>query len=77
MKICIEHMKDKHGREPSSDVGCRMANAVLARGVIAPDYGGTCQNVVKLSPPLVITKERLHEALDILDDGFSKGEGKP
>jgi 4-aminobutyrate aminotransferase/(S)-3-amino-2-methylpropionate transaminase len=33
---------------------------------------GTYNNVIRFLPPLAISDDLLHEALDVLADGFSK-----
>ena len=74
MMVGIEVVKDKGSKEPASDLGRKVVTTALEKGVMATNYGGTYHNVVKMSPPLVISKEQLEIALEILDDSFSEVE---
>jgi 4-aminobutyrate aminotransferase-like enzyme len=44
---------------------------MLKRGVMATNYGGTYHNVIKLSPPLVITKEQLDYGIKVIDESLA------
>jgi 4-aminobutyrate aminotransferase len=70
----LELVKDRDTKEPASDFGRRVVNAALERGVMATNYGGTYQNVIKLSPPLVITQPQLEKAIEILEESFTEVE---
>lgn len=70
----LEIVKDRQTREPAPQEGRRVVNAALERGVMATNYGGAYHNVIKMSPPLVITQEQLDTALDILDESFTAVE---
>ena len=51
-----------------------MAGAALWRGVMATNYGGAYRSVIKMAPPLVITREQIDVALEVLDASFSEVE---
>jgi 2,2-dialkylglycine decarboxylase (pyruvate) len=64
----IEIVKDKDSREPSA----AMANAISARcvehGLIL--FGGSGGNVIRITPPLMLTKDEAGRALDIIEDAI-------
>ena len=49
---------------------------MLRRGVMATNYGGTYHNVIKMSPPLVITRRQIDVALQALDEAFREVEAE-
>jgi 4-aminobutyrate aminotransferase/(S)-3-amino-2-methylpropionate transaminase len=57
-------------REPDAELTGRIAKACHARGVVVLT-AGTFGNVLRFLPPLVIGKELLAEALDVLDEAFA------
>src|SRR5690606_37572126 len=59
LMLGIELVQDKATRTPASAEGARVVDAALRRGVIATNYGGSYHNVIKMSPPLVITRPQL------------------
>ncbi len=61
--IGIEFVRDQ-SKTPAPDAGHRVVEALLKRGVMATNYGGTYKNVLKMSPPLVITDSQLQFALE-------------
>lgn len=64
----IEFVRDRESRTPASAEGKRVVQLLLARGVMATNYGGSYHNVLKMSPPLVITDEQLAYAMERLDE---------
>jgi 4-aminobutyrate aminotransferase-like enzyme len=74
MMVGLELVKDRTTRVPASEEGARVVSAALRRGVIATNYGGSYHNVIKMSPPLTITKDQLDYALEALDKSFSEVE---
>jgi 4-aminobutyrate aminotransferase / (S)-3-amino-2-methylpropionate transaminase / 5-aminovalerate transaminase len=57
-------------REPDAELTGRIAKTCHARGVVVLT-AGTFGNVLRFLPPLVIGKELLAEALDVLDEAFA------
>ena len=51
-----------------------MVDGLLQRGIIATNYGGSYHNVLKMSPPLVITQEQLDLAIEALNESLSTVE---
>jgi 4-aminobutyrate aminotransferase len=66
----IEIVRDKATKEPGSEEGARIVHRALEKGVMITNYGGTYHNVIKMSPPLVITDEQFEVALDLLDESI-------
>jgi 4-aminobutyrate aminotransferase/(S)-3-amino-2-methylpropionate transaminase len=56
--------------EPDADLAGRVARACHAEGVVVLT-AGTYGNVLRFLPPLVIGKDLLTEALDVLDAAFA------
>ena len=76
MMVGVEVVKDRVTREPASEAGAKVVASMLRRGVMATNYGGTYRNVIKMSPPLVITRKQLGAALEIMDDAFREVEAE-
>ena len=74
MMVGIELVRDRVTKQPASDLGHQVVHNLLQRGIMATNYGGTYHNVIKLSPPLVITREQLDWALRCLDDSLGEVE---
>jgi 4-aminobutyrate aminotransferase len=69
LMIGIELVKDKKSKEPASEEAEQVLLNALERGVII-NRGGNFGNVLKISPALVITKDQIHSAVEILDHCF-------
>ena len=74
MMVGVEFVRDRATREPATEEGARVVDGLLQRGVIATNYGGSYHNVLKMSPPLVITKEQLDCAIEALNESLSTVE---
>lgn len=74
LMVGIELVKDRSTKEPASAEGERVVAALLRRGVMATNYGGSYHNVLKLSPPLVIAREQLDFAIDAIDASLGEVE---
>ena len=72
--VGIEVVKDRGTREPASKEGRRVVDEMLKRGVMATNYGGTYHNVIKMSPPLIITLEQLNYGIEVIDESFAAVE---
>jgi 4-aminobutyrate aminotransferase len=71
MMVAIELVKDRTTKEPASAEGKQVVAALLKRGIMCTNYGGSYHNVLKMSPPLVITREQLDVAIDAIDASLS------
>ena len=72
--VGLEFVRDRRTKAPASTEGKRVVEELLARGVMATNYGGAYHNVLKMSPPLVITDEQLQFGLQCLDESIGAVE---
>ena len=72
--VGIEFVLDRQSKAPAPAVGQRVVAELLRQGVMATNYGGTYHNVLKMSPPLVITDEQLEYALQQIDEAIGTVE---
>jgi 4-aminobutyrate aminotransferase len=71
LMIGIEIVKDKATREPAVDLRNRIETLAFERGLMTLGCGETS---LRLSPPLVVSKEEATVALDILEDALAMAE---
>jgi 4-aminobutyrate aminotransferase len=71
LMIGIEFVKDKATREPAVELRNRVETLAFERGLIVLACGETS---LRLSPPLIISKEEATVALDILEDALTLAE---
>ncbi len=74
MMVAIELVKDRQTKEPAPEETKAVVAALLRRGVMCTNFGGTYRNVLKMSPPLVITREQLDFAVDAIDASLAEVE---
>lgn len=65
LMIGIEFVKD--GRSPDRGLVERIIKESERKGLLLVECG-TEKNVVRLMPPLIVTEEQLHRALDVIED---------
>jgi 4-aminobutyrate aminotransferase len=68
LMIGIEIVKDKATREPAVELRNRIETLAFERGLIMLGCGETS---LRLSPPLIVSKEEATVALDILEDALT------
>ncbi|MCC5811447.1 MAG: aminotransferase class III-fold pyridoxal phosphate-dependent enzyme [Ectothiorhodospiraceae bacterium] len=71
LMMALEMVKDRDTREPfgpQDSFGPRLIKAMAARGAIARWLGGK----LAFSPPLIITREQVDEAVAIVDDALAE-----
>ncbi len=71
LMIGIEIVKDKATREPSVELRNRVETLAFERGLIMLGCGETS---LRLSPPLIVSKEEATVALDILEEALTQAE---
>jgi len=71
LMIGIEIVKDKATREPAVDLRNRIETLAFERGLIMLGCGETS---LRLSPPLIVSKEQATVALDILEESLTIAE---
>jgi 4-aminobutyrate aminotransferase len=71
LMIGIELVKDKATREPAPELRDRVETLAFERGLVMLGCGA---NSLRLSPPLVVSKEEATVALDIFEDALTAVE---
>ena len=71
LMIGIEIVKDKATREPAVDLRNRIETLAFERGLMMLGCGETS---LRLSPPLIVSREEATVALDILEDVLTSAE---
>jgi 4-aminobutyrate aminotransferase len=71
LMIGIEIVKDKATREPAVELRNRIETLAFERGLIVLGCGET---TLRLSPPLIVSKEEATVALDILEEALTLAE---
>ncbi|WP_338232979.1 aspartate aminotransferase family protein [Companilactobacillus muriivasis] len=67
----IELVKDRDSKEPNPDFANKVIYYAFQHGVVMITLKG---NILRFQPPLVISREELDKALDVLDDAFAAAE---
>lgn len=73
LMVGIEMVRDRDTKEPAPEEAAKVVNLALKQGVII-NRGGRYENVLKMSPPLVITAEQLDNAINILERAIATVE---
>lgn len=60
-------VKDRETREPHSDLASRLVNALRERRILLSSIG-VDNNILKLHPPMVFTKEHADHFLQVFDE---------
>ncbi len=76
LMVALELVKDRRTKEPAHAESKRAVARLLQRGIMCTNLGGTYQNVLKMSPPLVITREQLDYAVDAIDAALGEVEAE-
>jgi len=64
--VALELVKDRTGKEPDAAAAIRVRAACREQGVLV-GVGGLYGNVVRLQPPLIISRGELDLVLESLD----------
>ena len=72
--VAVELVRDRATKEPAPDLTVRVLNAAKARGLII-GKGGLHANVLRISPPLIISRSDVDAAVEALDGAFSDVAG--
>ena len=65
LMIGIEIVRDRSTKEPAADLRDRIVNLAFERGLLTLGAG---QNAIRLSPPLVISRDQADFAADTLEE---------
>jgi len=76
LMVGVELVKDKETKEPAPKETGEVIGRALKRGVFLQRPGGRFENVLKISPPLVITEEQLDFGIQTLDEVIGEVERK-
>ena len=71
--IGLELVKDRRSKDPAAEATAFVVSNALKNGLII-NSGGKFNNVIKLSPPLVITEEQLGVGLEIIEKCITLAE---
>src|SRR5438309_8001358 len=73
LMIGVEINKDKQSKQPVPDVRDRIVELAFERGVLLLGAG---ESSIRLSPPLIVTKEQADVAMDVLEECITIAEKK-
>jgi 4-aminobutyrate aminotransferase len=73
LMIGIECVRDRQTKERAIEERDEVVNAAFYRGLLVLGAG---KNTIRLSPPLVLTKDQADTAVHLLDEAFSEVEQK-
>ena len=73
LMIGVEINKDKQSKQPVPDVRDRIVELAFERGVL---FLGAGESSIRLSPPLIVTKEQADVAMDVLEECITIAEKK-
>jgi 4-aminobutyrate aminotransferase len=73
LMIGIECVRDRQTKERAIEERDQVVNAAFYRGLLVLGAG---KNTIRLSPPLVLTKDQADTAVHLLDEAFSEVEQK-
>jgi len=76
LMVGVELVKDKETKEPAPKETGEVIGRALKKGVFLQRPGGRFENVLKISPPLVITEEQLDFGVQTLDEVIGEVERK-
>jgi 4-aminobutyrate aminotransferase-like enzyme len=68
----VEFVRDRAGREPATEETAAICRRMLDLGVVIQPTGDR-QNVLKLKPPMCLTRESADFFADILDRVLTRG----
>jgi 4-aminobutyrate aminotransferase len=69
LMLAVELVKDKSTREPFAELRNRIVQGVFERGVLVLGAG---ESSIRLSPPLVISKDQADFALTVVEECLSE-----
>lgn len=73
LMIGVELVKDRKTKERASDETKQVRAEAVKRGLLLIGAG---ENVIRIAPPLIITREEAERGLDILEEALSAVEGR-
>ncbi len=74
LMIGVELVKDKASKQPGADVAAQVMETCKERGLLI-GKGGLYGNVLRISPPLIITEDDVARAVETLEVAFGEASG--
>lgn len=71
LMIGVELVKDRDTKEPAKELTERLVDLAFERGLLTLSCG---QSVIRIAPPLAITKSEMDEGLQIFEDALTAAE---
>ncbi|MBI3552756.1 MAG: aspartate aminotransferase family protein [Elusimicrobia bacterium] len=71
LMIGVELVKDKKSQEPASDIAVKLLDLTKERGLLI-GKGGLSGNILRIKPPLCITRKDADFAADAIEDSLGK-----
>ncbi|HLZ08611.1 MAG TPA: aspartate aminotransferase family protein [Chloroflexota bacterium] len=76
MMVALELVTDRATKEPATQAAKKAVDRLLQRGIMCTNRGGPFGNILKMSPPLVITREQLSYAVEAIDASLGEVEAE-
>ena len=73
MIMGIELVKDSHSKQPAPEEAARTVTEAFKRKLLVGAVG-TYRQMLRLLPPLILTREEADKAVDILEESISEAE---
>lgn len=74
LMLGIEMVKDRDSLEPSPDMANGVTTRCMEKGLVL--FGGLGSNVIRITPPLTLSRADVDKALDIIEDALKFASGK-
>jgi 4-aminobutyrate aminotransferase len=69
--IGVEFVKDRKTKVPADELTNRIVDLAFERGLVLLSCG---KSVIRITPPLCITKDEIDEGLKVLDEAIGLAE---
>jgi len=69
--IGVELVKSRKTKDPAKDESLKLKEEALRRGLILPAGQGWLGNTIRMVPSLVMTKDQIDKALQIIDESLN------
>jgi len=73
LMIGVEINKDKQSKQPAPELRDRIVEMAFERGLL---FLGAGESSIRISPPLIVTKEQADIAMDVLEECVTLAEKK-
>jgi 4-aminobutyrate aminotransferase-like enzyme len=70
----MELVKDRKTKEPAKEVAAKLLQETFKRKMLI-GLGGLDGNVVRIEPPLVLTREHIDKSIEVFDDALRACRG--